>query len=298
MKTMKNSQKGFIVPLLLVIIAVLVVGGGVYVYENKKAEVPAVVDTGTQQTNTQTPPVINTPTNTPPSQTGTSFKVLSPNAEDEMAFFIKLKNTIALSSNSPRPVIKITANFKPGGNVPGFAGVDVSGSNVYEVKISSKLQVIARGLFTNSTIPNSGPLPPKVGSETTYTIIWSLANMTNDADNVVVKSYLPPYVSFKNIVSPADVNISFDKTSGEIIWRAGRVLAGTGYLRPAMEVAFQVRFTPSENQINDAPVLINATNASGRDTFTAQSLSSEDGQITIELPDDPGGSFNQKKVVP
>lgn len=63
---MKNSQKGFIVPVLLVIIALLVVGGGVYVYENKKTEIPAVVDTGTQQsdqaqqqTNTQTLPVTN-----------------------------------------------------------------------------------------------------------------------------------------------------------------------------------------------------------------------------------------------
>ncbi|MSR78548.1 MAG: hypothetical protein EXS59_00155 [Candidatus Taylorbacteria bacterium] len=62
---MKNSQKGFIVPLLLGIIAILVVGGGVYIYESKRVEVPAVVDTGTQpanqnqqQTNTQTPPVI------------------------------------------------------------------------------------------------------------------------------------------------------------------------------------------------------------------------------------------------
>lgn len=182
--------------------------------------------------------------------------------------------------------------------MPGFEGVDVSGSSVYEVKISSKLRVVARGLFANSAIPNSGPLPPKVGSETTYTIIWSLANMANDADNVVVKSYLPPYVSFKNVVSPADVNISFDKASGEIIWRAGRVLAGTGFLRPAMEVAFQIGFTPSENQINEAPVLINATNAAGRDIFTDQILSSEDGQITIELPDDSGVGFNQKKVVP
>ena len=49
---MKNSQKGFVVPLLIAIIAVLVIGGGVYVYEkNKKTETP-VVDTGTQQINT------------------------------------------------------------------------------------------------------------------------------------------------------------------------------------------------------------------------------------------------------
>jgi len=61
---MKNSQKGFIAPILLIFIALLVVGGGVYIYENKKAEVPTVIDTGTQQsnqnqqqTNTQTLPV-------------------------------------------------------------------------------------------------------------------------------------------------------------------------------------------------------------------------------------------------
>lgn len=72
MKTMKNSQKGFIVPLLLVIIVALVVGGGVYIYENKKTEAPVVVDTetessnkNTQQTNTKTPNQTPTPTKNP-----------------------------------------------------------------------------------------------------------------------------------------------------------------------------------------------------------------------------------------
>jgi len=46
---MKNNQRGFIVSVLLGIIALLVIGGGVYVYQNKKTEVPAVVDTEIQQ---------------------------------------------------------------------------------------------------------------------------------------------------------------------------------------------------------------------------------------------------------
>ena len=60
---MKNNQyirqaqynKGFIVPLLIAVIALLLIGG-VYIYKNKKAGAPAVAETGTQQTNTQTPP--------------------------------------------------------------------------------------------------------------------------------------------------------------------------------------------------------------------------------------------------
>ncbi len=80
---MKNSQKGFIVPVLVAIISLLVIGGGVYIYKNKTVEIPAVVNTGTQptNTNTQTPPA-NTQINNPPAQTNTSFKVLSPKAGD------------------------------------------------------------------------------------------------------------------------------------------------------------------------------------------------------------------------
>ncbi|MDD5051058.1 MAG: hypothetical protein PHV93_04990 [Candidatus Pacebacteria bacterium] len=37
------NKKGFIVPVLLAIIALLVIGGGVYIYKNKKAESPSAI---------------------------------------------------------------------------------------------------------------------------------------------------------------------------------------------------------------------------------------------------------------
>ncbi len=48
---MKNLQKGFIIPLIIAIMAVLAIGGGVYVYENNKAEKSTVVNTETQESN-------------------------------------------------------------------------------------------------------------------------------------------------------------------------------------------------------------------------------------------------------
>ena len=75
-------------PLLLALIAVLLVGGGVYVYENKKTETPAVVDTVTQQsdqnqqqTNTQTPPVVTPVNTTSKNQTSNSVST-SPTTTD------------------------------------------------------------------------------------------------------------------------------------------------------------------------------------------------------------------------
>ena len=231
------------------------------------------------------------------SSTHNEFKVLAPDAEDRVTFSIGVKNNMPLSSESRRPSIKLNVVFKPGGEVAGFAGSDVSGSVALEIKMSSKLQVSARALYTNSIISNSGPLPPKVGEETTYTVFWSLANMSNDIDNVVVKSSLPPYINFKNAIMPADADISFDKASNEVIWRAGRISAGIGFLRPAIQVAFQIGLTPSQNQLDTAPVILNATEVSGRDTYTDQILNSSDDQISTDLSDDPNIGFSQKKVV-
>jgi hypothetical protein len=95
---MKNSQKGFIVPLLLVIIAVLVVGGGVYIYENKKTEAPIIVDTKTgssnqnqQQTDTKTPSQTPTPSPTPspsPSPSPTTPLTQNPSLSNDCSNLI------------------------------------------------------------------------------------------------------------------------------------------------------------------------------------------------------------------
>ena len=66
-KVMENSQKGFIVQMVLIIIVLLAIGRGVYVYENKSTEVPAPVIVETrikpsnqnqQKVNSKTPPAV------------------------------------------------------------------------------------------------------------------------------------------------------------------------------------------------------------------------------------------------
>ncbi|MFA6315169.1 MAG: hypothetical protein WC648_02260 [Candidatus Paceibacterota bacterium] len=82
---MKNLQKGFVVPVLLTIITLLVVGGGVYIYQSKKVETPSVKNTDTpqlnqvQQTNAQTPAVTQPIVTSAAVSTKPSITVLSPN---------------------------------------------------------------------------------------------------------------------------------------------------------------------------------------------------------------------------
>ncbi len=56
---MKNPQRSFIVSVLLIMIALLVIGGGVYIYKNKKTQAPLEANSETQQSNQNQSPEIN-----------------------------------------------------------------------------------------------------------------------------------------------------------------------------------------------------------------------------------------------
>jgi hypothetical protein len=90
---MKNQQKGFIVPLLVLIIAVLAIGGGAYVYtQNKEA--------------TQTP-VSTTPTST------TTTSTHSPSASSSSTVKAKVNSTTPTPTNSVEPSLTLTNPVPP-----------------------------------------------------------------------------------------------------------------------------------------------------------------------------------------
>lgn len=85
---MKNLQKGFIAPVILVIIALLVIGGGIYVYENKKTETPVAttptppvtIPENNPNNTLVTKPAITTPVTKPPTTPTKSDLTVSPSS--------------------------------------------------------------------------------------------------------------------------------------------------------------------------------------------------------------------------
>src|SRR3989344_3293753 len=103
---MKNTQRGFIMPLLLALIAILLVGGGVYVYtQNKQAGQPAVVD--------QTPQQTTSTAQTPSSQTvgPLTIKPLMPVVEMDQPS-TAYKNSITLIQSQQLENIKDVAQLR------------------------------------------------------------------------------------------------------------------------------------------------------------------------------------------
>lgn len=164
-----------------------------------------------------------------------------------------------------------------------------------ETKINSQLVIEQKGYFEDEVFGNSGPIPPQVGRETSYTIIWQIKNYYNDVDNVRVRAVLPLNVSLTGNIFPEEEKekFTFDSSSREIVWQVGNLNAGIGILSPHKSLAFQIKLTPSENQRGLVATLINEVQATGEDQFTGMKIKASDSLVDTTLPDDSTASSDK-----
>ncbi len=143
-----------------------------------------------------------------------------------------------------------------------------------EIRVASTLSLGTRLSFATGAFSNSGPVPPRVGQETTYTVTWSLSNSSNGVAGARVSAVLPPYVKWLGTVSPPSERVSYNQEGGEVVWDAGDMSAGVGFGSSPKEVSFQVSLLPSVGQAGTAPVVIGASAASANDRFTGAATES------------------------
>ncbi|MBI4692276.1 MAG: hypothetical protein HY773_02465 [Candidatus Terrybacteria bacterium] len=166
-----------------------------------------------------------------------------------------------------------------------------------EIKIASNLQLTAIALYYTGPFKNSGPLPPKVDKETTYTMLWSLGGNTNDFSDARISAFLPSYVRWLNVVSPSETDIKFNERDGAIVWNIGNIPAGTGTVLPSKEIAFQVGFIPSLSQAGSSPILVDKLEAEADDDFTEQSFTAKISSLDTMLNYDERFKYDEGKVI-
>ena len=143
------------------------------------------------------------------------------------------------------PTVKLTLTFKGKRLTDGRVSDKIELAMEKKLKIDSFMQLSNNLYYNSDTIPNHGPLPPKVGQETTYTVVWSVINAFNNINNAQVRATLPSYVKWLGKIYPENEKLSYNSDTGEIIWNIGELSAGQGYANPPKEVSFQIGLTPS-----------------------------------------------------
>lgn len=164
------------------------------------------------------------------------------------------------------------------------------------VKITTGLHLASKVLYYTGPLENSGPIPPKAESETTYTVVWTVTNNLNNVSNAKVTAKLPSYVSWNNVVSPTSERVTYDETTGSVVWDVGSVPAEAGFAKPKKEVAFQITLKPSLTQVGTSPILIEEQNLVGRDDYSSASVQDTRNSLSTRLSNDTGSKDGDESV--
>jgi len=186
------------------------------------------------------------------------------------------------------PTINIEVSIAGLQPLEGDARQDLKNSESKIIRIISDVGFAAKALYYSGPFTNKGPIPPQVEKETTYTVVWTITNTTNNISKAQIRSSLPALTRFLGVVSPPSADLNYNASTKELVWNIGKVSKGTGAAEASREIAFQIAFTPSLSQLSTSPVIINDATLTGFDDFAKVSVRVIRSYINTTLLNDPG----------
>ncbi|MBI3631165.1 MAG: DUF11 domain-containing protein [Candidatus Sungbacteria bacterium] len=212
---------------------------------------------------------------------------VAPGAGGNLTFRVNVRPRPAVrSADDKNLTIRVRSKIDAASIPAQLAGTQVGMEDILELKVRSLVQFSGRSLFRVSPIPTGGPLPPRVGAKTVYTLVWELRDFTDDLENAEVQASVPPNAAWEGKVYPNDAAVTFDGASGRVRWRIGKIAAGTGVLSPALTAAFQVSVTPASADVGKTLTLLGKSQLTAHDTFTNEARVEEIDSLTMETRQD------------
>jgi uncharacterized repeat protein (TIGR01451 family) len=163
--------------------------------------------------------------NLPPGATET-FRVLIP---------IALKGI-----NSPALKINLT------GSATDNTSEDVVATVAKTWVVQGNATLSAQTRYKNTTLANTGPIPPVPNTETTYAV-HLVTSAQNALSNTVVAFALPSYVTWKNETTN-DTQVTYDVKSRTVFWNIGSIDAGK-----SVSIDMKLAVKPSQSHVGATP---------------------------------------------
>jgi len=224
------------------------------------------------------------------------LKGLERNQGGRIEFSVKVKDSIPVASANDKNFVisSIVKMDSPDIPTPISMNKIVSGNSI-NIKLNSKLFLNVKGFYNDQNITNSGPVPPKVGQETTYTIHWIASNINNDVSDAKVEATLPTWATTTGETYPEGSNVTYNQRDNSVVWEIGNMSAGTGVLSSPKEVSFQIKIKPSPDQASRLIDILKPSVFKARDAFTGDEISATAEGKTTHLEED--SSINMKDRV-
>lgn len=211
--------------------------------------------------------------------TDPSLASLAPGASGIGAFTF---STLPAGALAVAPTLTFTISVS--GTRVGQTNVseNVRASATKTIKVVTTVGLTAFSLHSSGPLSNSGPIPPKADTATTYAIVLGTRNSGSAVAGGTASMTLPGYVSYTGLTSGAG-SFSYNDASRTVTWSTGDLAQGAN-----AQGVFQVSFTPSSSQKGSAPQLTGPVSFSGYDRFAGVQIASSADPVTIETKGDPG----------
>jgi len=148
--------------------------------------------------------------------------------------------------------------------------------------------------YNDEVFGNTGPLPPKAGQPTSYTITWQLKNYFTPLKNVQVTAVLPANVLWTGNMFPDNSTSTFayDNVARQITWNVGDLSIGQGAIANAPggpNISFQIILTPTFEQVGSRAALIGEVKVSAIDAISGET-------VNISVPALDTGSLSDQNM--
>ncbi|MDD2353805.1 MAG: hypothetical protein PHH52_02095 [Patescibacteria group bacterium] len=203
---------------------------------------------------------------------------IKPGDEGEISFSVKIKEYSTTSSLSNAQV-----------SVYSQYGADANSdkeqrSNIIISPLNSNLKLTEeiRYFDVNNMPVGTGPLPPEVGSISSFRVYWKLANNLHELRETKISLVLPDYINYVKTDSVAVGDLYFDDSSREVVWDLGRLPASVSLT----DASFTISLAPQESDRDKILVISSGAKVSAIDTITREKIESKAGPKTTKLEDD------------
>lgn len=206
------------------------------------------------------------------------LKEIKPGDEGEINFSVKIKDYEEML-NPANAQVRVYSQYGANENSD-----EEQRSNIIISPLNSNLTLNEEiRYFDENNMPvGSGPLPPEVGSVSSFRVYWKLANNLHELRDTRVSLVLPDYINYVKTDSVAVGDLYFDDGSREIIWELGRLPASVGLTSTSFTIALE----PQESDRDKILVLSSGAQASAIDTVTREKIESKASPKTTKLEDD------------
>ncbi len=209
------------------------------------------------------------------------LSLIEPGRGGEITFSVPVRADIANSGRNNLEIESIAKIDSPDVPTPIGANKIIASNRVaFKVKTAATLDLL--GYYFDS-YGNTGPMPPVVGQETTYTLNLRATSTLNAIEDARVTLSIPGQVRYLKTQASSQGTVVYNDRTGEIFWNIGTLAPGVG---KAVGLVIQIGFTPDPSQENSEAKLINSAVFTGKDIWSGEALRLDLPAKLITLPED------------